>query len=57
LLAPAEAPDKFLDCAKRVITEHAARSVIQTVDTLERQTDLGPLFEILGGRAGGTGPV
>jgi hypothetical protein len=48
-LATADAPEKFLNCARRVVTEETAYSVIEMVETLEQRTELGPLFEFIQG--------
>lgn len=48
-LATADAPEKFLNCARRIITEQAAYSVIEMVETLEQRTELGLLFKFIQG--------
>jgi 2-methylcitrate dehydratase PrpD len=44
-----EARNKFLNCARRVITESAAHSVSEILTNLERQTELGPFFALIKG--------
>jgi 2-methylcitrate dehydratase PrpD len=48
-LAIKDAPEKFLRCAQRAITEEAAYAVMEMVQTLENQILLGPLFELIQG--------
>jgi 2-methylcitrate dehydratase PrpD len=48
-LALEDASEKFLNCARRVITDESAYSVMEMVQTLEQQTELRPLFESLRG--------